>query len=85
MSVQRSTSTVLTGSTDNTARLWDTETGAPRGEPMKHEEDVYAVAFSPDGKTVLTRSDDRTARLWDAETGAPRVESMKPSAEDRPS
>ena len=47
------------------ARLWDAETGAPRGEPMKHDHWVDAVAFSPDGKTVLTGSFDKTARLWD--------------------
>ena len=32
---------------------------------------VFAVAFSPDGKAVLTGSADKTARLWDAATGQP--------------
>ncbi|MEO8498913.1 MAG: hypothetical protein ABI614_27945, partial [Planctomycetota bacterium] len=54
------------------ARLWDAKTGAPRGEPMKQEGSVSAVAFSPNGDTVLTGSQDNTARLWDAKTGAPR-------------
>ncbi|HEY7424829.1 MAG TPA: serine/threonine-protein kinase [Gemmataceae bacterium] len=34
-----------------------------------HDEDVYFVAFSPDGKTLVTTSKDKTARLWDAATG----------------
>jgi tetratricopeptide (TPR) repeat protein len=63
--------TVLTGSDDNTARLWDAATGRPLGPPMDHQGMVSAVAFSPDGRTVLTGSDDNTARLWDAATGRP--------------
>jgi len=63
--------TVLTGSTDTTARLWDARTGKPLHEPLQHQGEVWAVAFSPDGQTVLTGSTDNTARLWDARTGKP--------------
>jgi tetratricopeptide (TPR) repeat protein len=63
--------TVLTGSEDWTARLWDAATGRPLGLPMTHQSVVGAVAFGPDGRTVLTGSRDRTARLWDAATGRP--------------
>jgi WD40 repeat protein len=63
--------TVLTGSADKEARLWDAATGRPLGTPMAHQGMVVAVAFSPDGKTVLTASSDNTARLWDAATGRP--------------
>ena len=48
--------TVLTGSWDGTARLWDAATAQPLGPPMRHQGEVLAVAFSPDGKTVLTGS-----------------------------
>ncbi|MEX0585371.1 MAG: hypothetical protein WD176_01915, partial [Pirellulales bacterium] len=47
---------VLTGSQDNTARLWDARTGAAVGEPMRHESYVESVAFSPQGDRVLTGS-----------------------------
>ena len=63
--------TVITGSQDKTARLWDAATGRPLGPPLTHQGGVRAVAFSPDGKTVITGSDDKTARLWDAATGQP--------------
>jgi tetratricopeptide (TPR) repeat protein len=63
--------TVLTGSGDSTARLWDAATGRPLGPPLAHLGEVRAVAFSPDGKTVLTGGGDNTARLWDAATGRP--------------
>jgi WD40 repeat protein/tetratricopeptide (TPR) repeat protein len=68
---------VLTGSEDDTARLWDATTGQPLGDTMKHAGDVLAVAFSPDGKTLLTGSDDHTARLWDASTGRPLGNPLK--------
>ena len=63
--------TVLTGSGDKTARLWDAATGQPIGPTLTHQGAVRAVAFSPDGKTVITGSEDKTARLWDAATGQP--------------
>jgi WD40 repeat protein/serine/threonine protein kinase/tetratricopeptide (TPR) repeat protein len=63
--------TILTGSSDRTARLWDAATSRPIGPPMAHQGEVWGVAFSPDGKTILTAGSDRTARLWDAATGRP--------------
>jgi WD40 repeat protein len=63
--------TVLTGSGDNTARLWNAATGQPIGTPFRHRGWVNAVAFSPNGKMVLTGSQDQTARLWEAKTGEP--------------
>ena len=49
--------TVITGSEDNTARLWDAATGQPLGQTLTHQGAVHAVAFSPDGKTVITGGD----------------------------
>jgi WD40 repeat protein len=63
---------VLTGGEDGTARRWDAATGAPRGEPLRHDGPVLTVAFSPDGRTIATGSSDRTARLWDAAADRPR-------------
>ena len=68
--------TILTGSWDNTARLWDADTGRPLGPPLEHSRSVMSVAFSPDGKTILTGSNDKTARLWDARTGRPLGEPL---------
>jgi WD domain, G-beta repeat len=56
---------IVTASADETARLWDGETGKPIGEPLKgHQGSVWSAAFSPDGKRIVTASEDKTARLW---------------------
>jgi serine/threonine protein kinase/WD40 repeat protein len=41
----------------------------PMRAALKHNKQVTAAAFSPDGRTVLTVSKDGTARLWNATTG----------------
>jgi WD40 repeat protein len=64
--------TVATGGSDGTARLWDARSGLSVGEPLAHRGPVSAVAFSPDGGRLVTASADHTARVWDAATGKPR-------------
>ncbi|MDS4014332.1 MAG: hypothetical protein RKP46_08240, partial [Candidatus Accumulibacter sp.] len=62
---------IVSGSDDNTLRLWDAATGAAIGEPLRgHTERVASVAFSPDGRRIVSGSGDKTLRLWDAATGA---------------
>ncbi len=36
---------------------------------MTHDDDVYSVAFSPDGKYVVSGSADGTAQVWKAASG----------------
>jgi WD40 repeat protein len=33
-----------------------------------HEDEVYSIAWSPEGKTLATGSGDNTIRLWDSKT-----------------
>ncbi|KIM21691.1 hypothetical protein M408DRAFT_80136, partial [Serendipita vermifera MAFF 305830] len=54
---------VVSGSYDNTVRIWDAETG--------HEHWVTSVGFSLDGRRVVSGSRDTTARIWGVETGKP--------------
>ena len=63
--------TVLTGSKDKTAQLWQSATTSRWGPALAHQGTVLAVAYSPDLKTVATASGDATARLWDIATGRP--------------
>ncbi|MEI6394682.1 MAG: hypothetical protein WCT12_26710, partial [Verrucomicrobiota bacterium] len=68
---------VVTVSCDNTARVWDAQTGQPLTEPLKHAEWVTSAQFSPDGKWVVTASGDNTAQVWDAQTGQPLPQPLK--------
>ncbi len=56
--------TILTGSNDNTACLWDLN-GQRLLEIKSHSAEVTSVKFSADGKYFLTGSRDKTACVWD--------------------
>ncbi|KAJ7254892.1 hypothetical protein C8J57DRAFT_1186788 [Mycena rebaudengoi] len=67
---------IVSGSFDNTVRVWDAETQTQMGAPLEgHTSTVESVAFSPDGTRIVSGSHDNTVRVWDAETqtqmGAP--------------
>jgi hypothetical protein len=59
---------VLSGSKDNTIKLWDAVTGALIRTFEGHSSAVFSVAFSPDGARVLSGSTDGTV-LWNVATG----------------
>ena len=59
----------LSGSSDNTVRLWDVETGRCLRVLEGHSSGVVSVAWSADGRRALSGSNDNTVRLWDVETG----------------
>jgi WD40 repeat protein len=46
---------------------------------VKHQQQISAVRFSPDGSWFLTASLDGVARIWDAKTGAPRTDELRGS------
>jgi WD40 repeat protein len=58
---------VDSGTAKGDVRLWDTVTGAMRGEPLPHPL-VRAIVFSPKGKLLATGGWHGT-RFWDAATG----------------
>ena len=56
----------LSGSADNTVRLWDVRTAKELRCFHGHEssDGISSVAFCPDGKRALSASYDMTIRLW---------------------
>ena len=58
-------STVLSGSRDNTLKLWDARSGKEKCTLRGHSDMVLACAFSPDGSTVLSGCFDGSLKLWE--------------------
>jgi WD40 repeat protein len=46
-----------------------TDKPAPPPGPVGHRDQVFALAFSKDGKLLASGSSDRTAKLWDVNSG----------------
>ncbi len=61
------------GDMDRTVKLWDVHTGRKRAVFRGHQDEVLAVAFSPDGKTLVSGSGDKTVKLWDLTAGQERA------------
>ncbi|MCJ1376725.1 hypothetical protein MMC20_007970 [Loxospora ochrophaea] len=72
-----SSSLLATGSGDNTARIWDCDTGTPRHILRGHVDWVLVVSWSPDASTLATGSKDSTVRLWDPKSGKPLGHPLK--------
>ena len=49
---------------EGTARIWSLDDGKTTAVLAGHQDDVGAIAWSPDGRTVATGSDDASIRLW---------------------
>jgi len=60
--------TLVAGSQDGRASLWDLATGRQIGNPLLAGRGVSPVAFSPDSK-ILATGGDEGVRLWDVATG----------------
>ena len=65
-------STLASGNSNDTIRLWDARTGEHVQTLEGHTDDVRSLAYSPDGCTLASGSRDYTIRLWDTRSGEQR-------------
>jgi WD40 repeat protein len=61
--------TVVSGSYDNTVRLWDVVTGMEIKQFRGHEKGVRGVSFSADGKFIVSAGEDNLCKIWDVASG----------------
>ena len=61
---------ILTGSYDNTVRVWNAYTRWPVGDLFQRYVDgVTSVVFSADSKLIVTGSNDNTVCIWNTPLG----------------
>ncbi|GET43354.1 WD40 repeat domain-containing protein [Microseira wollei] len=60
---------LVSGSLDNTIKLWHPNRGEEIRTLTGHDGEVFSVAISPDGQTLVSGSWDNTIKLWDLDTG----------------
>jgi len=60
---------ILTGSEDQTAKLWETLTAKQLLTLRGHNAWILQAVFSADGQRIATGSADYTAKIWEAATG----------------
>lgn len=65
VAVSRDGRTVVSCSTDQTARVWDVSTGQQRFQLNGHQGAVHAIALSADETFAVSSGADGTLRLWD--------------------
>ena len=60
---------IVSGSDDNTVKIWDAETGKLIRSLTGHSDSVRSVSFNPNGTRIVSGSFDNTIIIWDAKTG----------------
>ena len=61
---------LVSGSFDETIKIWNTATWACERTLTEHSHFVYALVSTPDGGKLLSCSLDKTVKVWDTATWA---------------
>lgn len=69
LEISHDQTSLLTVSSDGTARLWNAENGESNGIIDPKAGPLFRAHFSPDGKKIITAGHDGVARIWDRATG----------------
>lgn len=61
--------TLISSDEGQTMKLWDIPTGKCLKTWRGYGGNIWAIAFSPDGRTLISSGEEQTAKLWDVQTG----------------
>ncbi|KAJ2936488.1 hypothetical protein H1R20_g604, partial [Candolleomyces eurysporus] len=61
---------LATGAEDKIIRIWDIAKKRIRGIFDGHQQEIYALEFSLDGRLLISGSGDKTARVWPWDVGS---------------
>lgn len=65
---------MVTGSVDQSLKVWRLESGFLTQVLVGHEDVVLCCCVSEDGKTVVSGGRDSQVIIWDAETGQSKLQ-----------
>ncbi|PLZ57433.1 hypothetical protein CBP24_10530 [Fischerella thermalis WC439] len=68
---------LASGSADGTIKLWNIQTKEEICTLTGHTDEVYSLAFSPDGQILASGSADGSIRIWLVEYQVERGEKPK--------
>lgn len=60
---------IVSGSQDNTVRVWDAQTGRCLNRLQGHTTRIWSVAVHPNGRRLLSGSNDSMLKLWNPRNG----------------
>jgi WD40 repeat protein len=69
LSISNDSKTIVSGSADNTIKVWNLETGEEIRTLKGHDSRVNSVSISNDSKTIVSGSEDYNIKVWNLETG----------------
>ena len=70
IAISRDGKTIVSGSLDDTIKIWDAKSGVMLRSLEGHKGSVNSVAISKDGNTIVSGSSDNSIRIWDTKSGA---------------
>jgi len=72
----------VSGSEDNSVRIWDAATGQCTSVLERHSSSVWSVSWSHDGTKIASGFADNSVRIWDVATGECLSELKASTADD---
>jgi serine/threonine protein kinase len=69
IAISRDGQTLVSGSADNTIKIWDLKTGELKHSLTGHTSYIGSLAISPDGQSLASGSADNTIKIWNLKIG----------------